>query len=131
MKGTFIMNKSAINNFFNNPISNEISLKFEPSVNPLRYIKNSVEFEHASEEVQESNRWLNLIAKSTNEDPSVVISVTNVDDTYYVFSEIEKEYIFTNYDMKEVYSEDELIEYSLQLLKEADDREVAELIEYN
>ena len=125
------MNKSAINNFFNNPISNEISLKFEPSVNPLRYIKNSVEFEHASEEVQESNRWLNLIAKSTNEDPSVVISVTNVDDTYYVFSEIEKEYIFTNYDMKEVYSEDELIEYSLQLLKEADDREVAELIEYN
>lgn len=33
--------------------------------------------------------------------------------------------------MKEVHSEDELIEYSLQLLKEADDKEVAELIEYN
>ena len=122
------MNKSAINNFFNNPISNELSIKFEPSVNPLRYIKNSYEFENASEEVQRSNRWLNLIVKSTNQDPSVVISVTNIDDTYYVFSEIEKEYV---YDMKELHSEDELIDYALQLLKEADSRQVEELIEYN
>lgn len=125
------MNKSAINNFFNNPISNEISIKFEPSVNPLSYVTNSDDFEHAAEEVQRSNRWLNVIARATDQYPSVVISVTNVDDTYYVFSRIKKEYIFTNYDMKEVHSEDELIEYSLQLLKEADDKEVAELIEYN
>lgn len=131
MKGTFIMNKSAINNFFNNPISNELTIKFEPSVNPSRYVTDSYDFEHASEEVQKSNRWLNVIARATDQYPSVVISVTNVDDTYYVFSEIEKEYVFTNHDMKEVYSEDELIEYSLQLLKEADNREVAELIEYN
>ena len=131
MKGTFIMNKSAINNFFNNPISNELSIKFEPSVNPLRYIKNSYEFENASEEVQRSNRWLNLIVKSTNQDPSVVISVTNIDDTYYVFSEIEKEYVYHHTDMKELHSEDELIDYARQLLKEADSRQVEELIEYN
>ena len=127
MKGTFIMNKSAINN----PISNELSIKIEPSVNPLRYIKNSYEFENASEEVQRSNRWLNLIVKSTNQDPSVVISVTNIDDTYYVFSEIEKEYVYHHTDMKELHSEDELIDYALQLLKEADSRQVEELIEYN
>lgn len=121
------MNKSAINN----PISNELSIKIEPSVNPLRYIKNSYEFENASEEVQRSNRWLNLIVKSTNQDPSVVISVTNIDDTYYVFSEIEKEYVYHHTDMKELHSEDELIDYALQLLKEADSRQVEELIEYN
>ena len=131
MKGTFVMNKSAINNFFNNSISKEISIKFEPSVNPLKYITDSYDFEHASEEVQKSNRWLNVIARATDQYPSVVISVTNVDDTYYVFSRIKEEYISTNYDMKEVHSDDELIEYSLQLLKEADDKEVAELIEYN
>lgn len=125
------MNKSAINNFFNNSISKEISIKFEPSVNPLKYITDSYDFEHASEEVQKSNRWLNVIARATDQYPSVVISVTNVDDTYYVFSRIKEEYISTNYDMKEVHSDDELIEYSLQLLKEADDKEVAELIEYN
>ncbi len=131
MKGTFIMNKSAINNFFNNPISNEISIKFKQSVNPLRYIKNSYEFENASEEVQKSIRWLNLIARATNQAPSVVISVTTVDDTYYIFSEIEEKYVFRNCDMKEVESEDELINYVLQLLKEADSSEVEELIEYN
>lgn len=125
------MNKSAINNFFNNPISNELTIKFEPSVNPSRYVTDSYDFEHASEEVQKSNRWLNVIAKATDQYPSVVISVTNVDDTYYVFSRIREEYVFTNYDMKEVHSEDELIEYSLQLLKEADSRQVEELIEYN
>lgn len=52
-------------------------------------------------------------------------------DTYYVFSRIKEEYFASNYDMKEVHSEDELIEYSLQLLKEADARQVEELIEYN
>lgn len=131
MKGTFVMNKSAINNFFNNPISDQMSIKFEPSVHPVSYVTNSYDFEHAAEEVQKSNRWLNLIARATNQYPSVVISVTNVDDTYYVFSEIEKKYIFRNSDMKEVHSEDELIEYSLQLLNEADDSEVEELIEYH
>ena len=125
------MNKSAINNFFNNSISNEISIKFEPAVNPLTYITDSYDFEHASEDAQKSNRWLNVIARATDQYPSVSISVTNIDDTYYVFSRIKEEYVFSNYDMKEVHSEDELIEYSLQLLKEADDREVAELIEYN
>lgn len=125
------MDKSSINNFFNNSISNEISIKFEPSVSPSKYITDSHEFEHATDDVQSSNRWLTVIAKATAQCPSVVISVTQVDGTYYVFSEIEDEYVFRNCDMKEVHSEDELIEYTLQLLKNADQSVVVELIEYH
>lgn len=125
------MNKSAINNFFNNSISNEISIKFKKSTSPSPYVTDSYDFTHASEEVQKSNRWLNVIAKATYPCPSVVISVTYIDDTYYVFSEIEKEDIYRALDLKEVHSEDELIEYSLQLLKEADTDEVEKVIEYN
>lgn len=125
------MNKSAINNFFNNSISNEISIKFKKSTSPSQYVTDSYDFTHASEEVQKSNRWLNVIAKATDQYPSVVISVTYIDDTYYVFSEIEKEYISRALDLKEVHSEDELIEYSLQLLKEADTDEVEKVIEYD
>ena len=124
------MNKLSVNNFFTQPMPEVMGFKFEKSTNPSRYIADSYDFEHASEDVQNSKRWLTVIAKSTNTEPSVVVSVTYVDDTYYVFSEIEKEYRYRNLDMKEVYSEDELFEYTLELLQHADADEVEKVVEY-
>ena len=124
------MNKSQVNNFFNQPMPEVMSIKFKKSASPSQYITDSYDFEHVSSDVQDSKRWLTVIAKSTNATPSVVVSVTYVDDIYYVFSEIEREYCYRKLDLKEVYSEEELFEYTFEMLKEADPDEVEKVIEY-
>ena len=86
--------------------------------------------------VKESTRWLGIYLHEhqVNRCPRIIISVTNVDGTYYAFRyAMLKAGSFTHQDIdvKRVKTEDDLIELIVKWSSNADDEQRKRIIHFN
>lgn len=81
------MNNKDIKTFFEQPITSAITIDFHKTLKPYDEISDSSEYKQMPDNVKQSTRWLGIYLHEhqVNRCPRIVISVTNVDGTYYAF----------------------------------------------
>lgn len=130
------MNNKDIKTFFERPVTSVITIDFHKTLKPYDEIRDSSEYKQMPNRVKQSTRWLGIYLHEhqVNRCPRIVISATNVDGTYYAFRyAMMKAGSFTHQDVdvKQVKTEDELVELIVKWSSNADDEQRKRMIHFN
>ena len=130
------MNNKDIKLFFEQSMTSAITIDFHKTLKPYNEICDSSEYKQMPDNVKQSTRWLGIYLHEhqVNRCPRIVISVTNIDGTYYAFRySMLKVDSFTHQgvDVKQVKTEDELIELIVKWSSNADDEQRKRMIHFN
>ena len=130
------MDNKDIKSFFEQPMTSSIMIDFHKTLKPYDEIRDSSEYKQMPGNVKQSNRWLGIYMHEhqVNRCPRIVISVTNVDGTYYAFRyAMMKAGSFTHQsvDVKKVKTEDDLIALIVDWSSNADEEQRKRIIHFN
>lgn len=126
------MNTQEINSFFGKP---DVTIDFHKATKPYDEILKSSEYEQMSDDVKKSTRWLRIYVHEhqVKKCPQIEICATKVDDVYYVlrYSTLTVgSFTYKAVDIKQVESEDDLINLTVKWLSNADEEQLKSIVHF-